>query len=111
MIVLDTNVLLHDPLAMFQFADNLAPGSWLSPRLAGMRVVLLAAWEGDGSGDWLQAVSHVITLRAGIAPADAAILTQRFWHNIGLDLEPGPALDEALAHCSPAAGAYVARGW
>lgn len=94
-----------------QFAGGLADGSWLSQRLSGVRILLLAAWEGDASGGWLRSVPHVITLRAGIAPDDAAVLTQRFWHNIGLDLEPGPALDEALAHCPPGAGAYVARYW
>ena len=107
--------LLHVDLpatpAGIQCADRLADGTWLRQRLPGVRIMLLAAWEGDGAGDWLQVVPHVITLRAGISREDAAVLTQRFWHNIGLDLAPGPALDEALAHCSPAAGEYVARHW
>ncbi len=107
--------LLHVALpatpAGIQFASGLADGSWLSQRLSGVRILLLAAWEGEGGADWLAAVPHVITLREGIAHEDAALLTQRFWHNIGLELEPGPALAEALTHCPPAAGAYVARGW
>ena len=80
------HVALQAAPAGIYFADGLADGSWLSQQLSGVRILLLAAWEGDGSGDWLQAVPHVITLRAGIAPADAAVLTQRFWHNIGLRL-------------------------
>jgi hypothetical protein len=107
--------LLHMALratpAGIEFVDGLADGSWLSQRLPGVRILLLAAWEGDGAGDWLKVMPHVITLRAGISHEDAAVLTQRFWHNIGLGLEPGQALDEALAHCSPAAGEFVARYW
>jgi hypothetical protein len=104
--------LLHVALpatpAGIQFADRTADGSWLSQRLSGVRILLLAAWEGNGAGDWLRVLPHVITLREGISSEDAAILTQRFWHNIGLNLEPGSALNEALTHC-PAAREYVAR--
>ena len=85
------HVALQATPAGIYFADGLADGSWLSQRLSGVRILLLAAWEGDGSGDWLQAVPHVITLRAGIAHEDAAVLTQRFWHNIGLSGLASPA--------------------
>ena len=45
------------------------------------------------------------------AHEDAAVLTQHFWHNIGLNMEPGAALDEALTHCPPAVSEYVVRHW
>ena len=104
------HVALRATPAGIEFVDGPAEGSWLCQRLAGVRILLLANWEGDGGGDWLGDVPHVVTLRAGISPEDAAVFVQRFWHNIGSGLEPGPALEEALAHC-PAAGAYVVRYW
>ena len=58
--------------------------------------------DGLADGSWLsEEVSH----------EDAAVLTQHFKHNIGLSMEPGAALDEALGHCPPAVGEYVVRHW
>ena len=65
--------------------------------------------EGDSIGDWLGVVPHVITLSEDITHEDAAVLTQHFWHNIGLSMEPGAALDEALTHCPPAVSEYVVQ--
>ena len=82
-----------------QFADGLADGCWR----ARSAILLLPPGRVTASPTGCGAVPHVITLRAGIGHEDAAVLTQRFWHNIGLDLAPGQALDEALTHCAPAA--------
>ena len=71
----------------------------------------LASCRGDSIGDWLGVVPHVITLSEDITHEDAAVLTQHFWHNIGLNLDPGAALDEALTHCPPAVSEYVVRHW
>ena len=94
-----------------QFGDGVADGNWLSERLGGVRVMMLAGCEGEDVGDWLSVVPHVITLREEITDADAAALTRHFWHNIGLGQEPGEALDHALALCPPAVGEYVVRHW
>ena len=91
--------------------DGVADGNWLSERLFGVRIMLLASCQGDSVGDWLGVVPHVITLSEEISHEDAAVLTQHFWHNIGLSMEPGPALDEALTHCPPAVSEYVVRHW
>ena len=105
------HLALHASAAGVEFADGLADGNWLSERLFGVRIMLLAACQGDSVGDWLGVVPHVITLSEEISHEDAAVLTQHFWHNIGLNMEPGAALDEALGHCPPAVGEYVVRHW
>jgi hypothetical protein len=98
----------HDGVA---FADGLADGDWLSERLCGVRVLLLAGCQGDAVGDWLGVVPHVITLSEDISHADAALLTEHFWKGIGRGLDPDRALDGALAACPPVVGEYVVRHW
>ncbi len=105
------HLALHASPAGVEFADGVADGNWLSERLFGVRIMLLASCQGDSIGDWLGVVPHVITLSEDITHEDAAVLTQHFWHNIGLNLEPGAALDEALTHCPPAVSEYVVRHW
>ncbi len=105
------HLALHASPAGVEFADGVADGNWLSERLFGVRIMLLASCQGDSIGDWLGVVPHVITLSEDISHEDAAVLTQHFWHNIGLSMEPGAALDEALTHCPPAVSEYVVRHW
>jgi hypothetical protein len=105
------HLALHASPEGVEFADGVADGNWLSERLFGVRIMLLASCRGDSIGDWLGVVPHVITLSEDISHEDAAVLTQRFWHNIGLGMEPGAALDEALTHCPPAVSEYVVRHW
>jgi hypothetical protein len=102
---------LHATAEGLELADGVVDGNWLSERLAGVRVLLLASCESDSIGDWLGVVPYVITLAECIAHEDAAALTQHFWHGIGLGKEPGEALDEALTRCPPAVGEYVVRHW
>jgi hypothetical protein len=105
------HLALHASPAGVEFADGVAGGNWLSERLFGVRIMLLASCEGDSIGDWLGVVPHVITLSEEISHEDAAVLTQHFWHNIGRNMEPAAALDEALTHCPPAVSEYVIRHW
>jgi hypothetical protein len=105
------HLALHASPDGVEFADGLADGNWLSERLFGVRIMLLASCRGDTIGDWLGVVPHVITLSEDITHEDAAVLTQHFWHNIGQSMDPGPALDEALTHCPPAVSEYVVRHW
>ena len=105
------HLALHASPDGIEFADGIADGSWLSERLFGVRIMLLASCRGDTIGDWLGVVPHVITLSEDITHEDAAVLTQHFWHNIGTNMEPGAALDEALTHCPPAVSEYVVRHW
>jgi hypothetical protein len=101
------HLALHASPAGVEFADGVADGNWLSERLFGVRIMLLASCQGDSIGDWLGVVPHVITLSEEISHEDAAVLTQHFWHNIGLSMEPGAA----LGHCPPAVGEFVVRHW
>jgi hypothetical protein len=105
------HVALHASHDGVQFADGVADGNWLSERLLGVRIMLLASCEGDSVGDWLGVVPQVITLSEEIGHEDAAVLTRHFWHNIGLNMEPGVALDEALGHCPLAVSEFVVRHW
>ncbi len=105
------HLALHASPDGVEFADGVADGNWLSEWLFGVRIMLLASCEGDGVGEWLGVVPHVVTLSEEISHEDAAVLTQHFWHNIGLNMEPGAALDGALGHCPPAVGEYVVRHW
>ena len=105
------HLALHASPEGVAFADGVADGNWLSERLFGVRIMLLASCRGDSVGDWLGVVPHVITLSEEITHEDAAVLTQHFWQGIGSGLEPGAALDAALQYCPPAVGELVVRHW
>jgi len=105
------HLAVHASHAGIHFGDGVVEGDWLSERLLGVRVMLLAGCEGDRVGDWLGVVPHVVTLAEEIAHEDAAALTQHFWCAIGRGLAPDAALDSALAHCAPVVSEYVIRHW
>ena len=105
------HLALHVAPEGVAFSDGLADGNWLSERLSGVNVMLLAGCSGESVGDWLGVVPHVVTLGEEISHEDAAALTQYFWQGIGLGEEPGAALDAALGHCPPAVAEYVVRHW
>lgn len=105
------HLAMHGSQQGVQFVDGVADSNWLSERLLGVQVLLLAACESDGVGEWLGVVPYVISLREDILHEDAAALAQHFWHGIGSGKEPGDALDEALSHCPPVVGEYVVRHW
>ena len=94
-----------------QFADGEVDGNWLSERLSGVEVLLLAGCEGDTVGDWLGVVPYVVTLSEAITHEDAATLTQHFWTGIGNGLKPSDALERALTLCPPVVGEYVTKHW
>jgi hypothetical protein len=105
------HMAVHASAEGVQFGDGMVSGDWLSERLDGVRVLLLAACDCDTIGDWLGVVPYVVTFGEALGNEDAAVLTEHFWHNIASDLEPGEALDEALTHCSPSVAEYVVRHW
>lgn len=102
---------LHASAEGIEFADGLVDGNWLSERLLGVRVLLLACCQGDSLGDWLGVVPYVVSLREDVPHEDVVLLAQHFWQGIGLGQEPGAALDGALAFCPPALSEYVVRHW
>jgi hypothetical protein len=52
-----------------------------------------------------------VTVDAALGEEDAAVLSQHFWQNIGLEMEAPEALDEALGHCAAGVSEYVVRHW
>jgi hypothetical protein len=94
-----------------QFADGEVNGDWLSERLLGVEILLLAGCEGDTVGDWLGVVPYVVTLSEKITHEDAAALTQHFWTGIGNGLDSTRALAGALKLCPPVVGEFVTRHW
>ena len=96
------HMAVHASAAGVQFADGQVDGDWLSERLLGVEVLLLAGCSGDSVGDWLGVVPHVVTLAEEIGHGDASTLTEGFWMGLARGVEPGRALDAALARCAPA---------
>ena len=92
-------------------AGGSVDGEWLSERLLGVQVLLLAGCEGDRVGDWLGVVPYVVTLDEAIGHDDAAVLCEHFWTGIGKGEGPGAALAAALSACAPVVGEYVVRHW
>ena len=105
------HMAVHASAAGVQFVDGLVDGDWLSERLLGVEVLLLAGCSGDSVGDWLGVVPHVVTLGEEIGHGDAATLTEGFWTRIARGEEPGRALEGALERCAPAVSEYVVRHW
>jgi hypothetical protein len=105
------HLAVHADHAGVQLADGAVDGDWLSERLLGVQVLLLAGCHGDRLGDWLGVVPHVVTLDEAIGHDDAAVLCEHFWTGIGKGDGPAAALDAALAACAPVVGEYVVRHW
>jgi hypothetical protein len=94
-----------------EFVDGIADGAWLSARLEGVQVLIIAACRGDEVGDWLRVVPYVITFADDLPHADAATLTFTFWEAIAFGASPASALESALIASSPEVGEYVVRHW
>lgn len=105
------HISAHAGQAGVMLADGLVDGTWLSERLDGVEVLLLAGCNSDVVGDWLGVVPHVITLREEISGQDAATLTLHFWTGIGHGLNPDTALTMALDRCPPVVREFVVRHW
>jgi hypothetical protein len=105
------HMAVHASAAGVQLADGVVDGDWLSERLLGVEVLLLAGCSGDSVGDWLGVVPHVVTLAEEIGHGDASTLTEGFWTGVARGMEPGRALDAALERCAPAVSEYVVRHW
>lgn len=93
------------------FSDRVVDGDWLSERLLGVEVMLLAGCQGDSVGDWLGVVPYVVTLDGFVSHADAATLTEHFWLNIARGVNPDRALELALERCVPSMSEHVVRHW
>jgi len=105
------HLAVHAGPAGIDLAGGAVDGEWLSERLLGVQVLLLAGCEGDRVGDWLGVVPYVVTLDEAIGHDDAAVLCEHFWTGIGKGEGPAAALAAALSACAPVVGEYVVRHW
>lgn len=101
----------HATAAGVEFADGLADGAWLSARLEGVDVLVIASCHGDEVGDWLRVVPHVVTFDDELPHAGAGQFTFAFWSAIAHGVHPGDALEQALHSCSAETAEYVVRHW
>lgn len=101
----------HASAAGIDMADGVADGAWLSARLEGIEVLLIAACHGDEVGDWLRVVPYVVTFADDLAHADAAAMTYAFWKAIGTGEAVDTALENALRSTSPEVSEFVVRHW
>lgn len=84
-----------------QLADTHVTGAWLSERLFGVQILLLAGCRGDLIGDLLGVVPYVVTVMEEIDHHQAMLLTEGFWSEIAEGIEPRQAFENALDRCPP----------
>lgn len=89
------------------FQDGIATGLWLSQRLAGVELAVIAGCKSDVVGDLLGVVRAVVTLREEIRNSDAAVFTEVFWTGIGNGLTVDRAFEDALERCPPEVAEFV----
>lgn len=87
--------------------DGVATGLWLSERLAGVEVAVLAGCSGDEVADLLGVVPWVVSLREAVEHRDAAIFSEAFWLGIGEGLTVVEAFERAVRRAPPAVGEFV----
>lgn len=89
------------------FGDGIATGLWLSQRLSGVEVAVIAGCKSDVVGDLLGVVRAVVTMREDIRNSDAALFTEVFWTGIGNGMTVDQAFEEALDRCPPEVAEFV----
>lgn len=89
------------------FQDGIATGQWLSQRLSGVEVAVIAGCKSDVVGDLLGVVRAVVTMREEIINSDAAVFTEVFWTGIGNGLTVDQAFEAALDRCPPEVAEFV----
>lgn len=89
------------------FQDGIATGLWLSQRLSGVEVAVIAGCKSDVVGDLLGVVRAVVTMREEIRNSDAAVFTEVFWTGIGNGLTVDRAFEDALDRCPPEVAEFV----
>lgn len=89
------------------FQNDVATGQWLSQRLSGVEVAVIAGCKSDVVGDLLGVVRAVVTMREEIRNSDAAVFTEVFWTGIGNGLTVDRAFEDALDRCPPEVAEFV----
>jgi hypothetical protein len=94
-----------------QFAGEFAEGNWLSERLEGFEVALLAGCTTDAVGDWLAVIPHVVSFGENVSAGDAGAFTTGFWTCLAQGGTPDAAVDAGLKAALPYVAEYVVRHW
>ncbi len=82
------------------FADGVRSTGWLSQRIRGVRVLLLAGCENEEVGGQLVGLAKsVVVVYESIESEDAQNFTFAFWREIGDGQEPNDAFAAALEEC------------
>ncbi len=83
-----------------QFADGVKSTSWLSQRIRGIRVLVLAGCENEEVGSQLVGLArHVILVYESIDSQSAQDFSFAFWREIGDGTDPPDAFARALDEC------------
>ncbi len=94
-----------------ELKDGTVDGDWLSARLAGTEILLLAGCRGTAIGDWLSVIPYVITFDEEISHQNAAAFSEGFWTSIARGCAPDDAVGEALRRCVPSTREYIHKHW
>jgi hypothetical protein len=82
------------------FADGVRSTAWLSQRIRGVRVLVLAGCENEEVGAQLVGLAvHVIVVYETIDTQNAQDFSYAFWREIGDGAEPPDAFARALEEC------------
>lgn len=97
------HLAVHTSAAGCQFADGLATPEWLSERLRGTKVLLIAGCESTEIGDWLGGIAeYVITMAEPVslstspALSDIGLFAEALWAAIYDGKDPQTAFYAAL---------------
>jgi hypothetical protein len=80
-----------------KFSDRVVDALWLSDRLDGVKVLVIAGCESTGVGRLLAVVPFVVAMRAPIDNSGAALFTKAFWQALSEGSTPDEALKKAMS--------------
>ena len=99
---------VHSDQNGLYLADGVATWEWLSERLDGVEVMLLAGCTNDRVADKLRVVDAVVSVRAReIQNKDASLFVEVFWLAIGNGLSAQDAFEQALERAPARVGEFV----
>jgi hypothetical protein len=93
------------------FADGDADGDWLSSRLLGVEVLVLAGCAASDVGDWLGVVPYVISFGEAVENRAAAWFVRAFWSSLAAGATVDAALHQALERSPPVMREFVEWHW
>ncbi len=99
---------VHSDQRGLYLADGVATWEWLSERLDGVDVVVLAGCSNDRIADKLRVVDAVVSVRAReIQNKDASLFVEVFWLAIGNGSSAQQAFEQALERAPARVGEFV----